>query len=136
MRIVLDTNIYIAAYLSKGLASQILELGHERKAKLYISPEILSELERKLKDKFKLGTHEVMEFLDLVKKATHKVSPKRKIEVVKDDPDDNIVLECALESKAKIIVSMDRHLIKLKKYKDIAVVHPKTLSWIIPNLLH
>jgi len=113
MRIVLDTNIYISAYLSKGLASQLLELGYNKKTKLYISPEILAELEQKLKDKFKLDSHEIREFLSLVKKATKKVVPKQKVNIVKNDPDDNIILECALESNAKIIVSMDKHLIKL-----------------------
>jgi len=136
MKIVLDTNIYISAYLSKGLASQILELGHEGRVTLCISPEILNELKRKLKNKFNLNATEVSEFLDLVRMASTQVRPKQKVKVIKDDPDDNIILECAIESGSKLIVSMDRHLVKLKRYKDIAIVHPKTLSWIIPNLLH
>jgi len=34
-----------------------------------------------------------------------------------------------------LIVSMDKHLIKLKSYKGTGIVHPKTLTWIIPKLL-
>lgn len=135
MKIVLDTNIYIAAYLGKGLASQILELGYAGKASLYISPEILNELKFKLKNKFKLTDAEAKEFLSLVKSATKRVKPKQKLKAIKVDPDDNKIIECAVVSESKLIVSMDKHLIKLKRYKDIAVVHPKTLTWILPDLL-
>jgi hypothetical protein len=53
------------------------------------------------------------------------VYPKQKIYII-SDPKDNIFLECAVESKAKFIVSGDNHLLELKEYRDIKIVTAKT----------
>jgi len=52
------------------------------------------------------------------------VEPKKKISVVKDDPDDNKIIECAIEAKADYIISQDKHLLKLKSYKNIKIITP------------
>ncbi|WP_425274152.1 PIN domain-containing protein [Thermoanaerobacter siderophilus] len=48
--------------------------------------------------------------------------PKQKIEVIKEDPKDNIFLECALEGSCDFIVTGDNHLLQLKEYKNIKIV--------------
>ena len=135
MRIVLDTNVYIAAFLSKGLASKILLLGEKGRVSLYISPDIFKEIQDKLATKFKVGKKDIEEFSYLVRNSTKPIYPKKKINFVKIDPDDNIVLECASSANANLIVSMDKHLLKLKSFERIGIVHPKTLTWILPKLL-
>jgi putative PIN family toxin of toxin-antitoxin system len=135
MKFVLDTSVYIAAFLNKGLASNILLLGKQGAVKLYISPEIQEEVEEILAWKFKVDNYQIMVFMDLVLKSTKKVIPQQVLNVIKADPDDNKILECTVEAQADLIISMDKHLIKLKKYKRIGIVHPKTLTWIIPKLL-
>ena len=83
MLLVLDTNIYISAFLSKGLASEILQLGYKQKVELYISPKIIQELRQKLKNKFKLSQGDVNEFVGLVRQATTTVKPTKKVNVIK-----------------------------------------------------
>jgi predicted nucleic acid-binding protein len=46
------------------------------------------------------------------------------IEVIHDDPPDNRILECAIAGQADLIVSGDRHLLKLKSYQGIPIVRP------------
>ena len=135
MRIVLDSNIYIAAFLAKGLASDILKLGYKGEIEIFTSEEILDEVKDKLVNKGKLEKIYVEQLLLQVKKSIKIVKPIKRLDVVKEDPDDNKILECAVESEANLIVSMDKHLIKLKSYKGTGIVHPKTLTWIIPKLL-
>jgi len=51
--------------------------------------------------------------------------PKRKVNVVKQDPDDNKFIEAALEGEADYIVTQDRHLLKLKEFEGIKIVTPE-----------
>lgn len=135
MKIVLDSNIYIAAFLAKGLTSDIIKLGEKGELEIYTSDEILSELKNKLINKAKIEEFIVNQLLNHLQRSFKKVKPTKKLNVVKSDSDDNKILECAVEAQANLIVSMDKHLIKLKSYKGIGIVHPKTLTWILPKLL-
>jgi len=134
MRLVLDTNVYIAAFLNKGLASDILVLSQRGKVKLFVSHPIIKELEQKLQEKFGIDQKTCGEYVDLILQVATLVKPVKKISVIMADPADNVVLECATKAKAGLIISMDKHLLKIKSYKNIGIVHPKTLTWIIPNL--
>lgn len=42
-----------------------------------------------------------------------------------DDPDDDKFIECALAGNCKIIISGDKHLLKLSKYRGVAVLVPR-----------
>jgi putative PIN family toxin of toxin-antitoxin system len=135
MKIVLDSNVYIAAFLAKGLASDILKFGEKGKIEIYTSREILDEVKEKLVSKGKLDEVFVKQLLSHIEKSLKIVKLKRKLNVVKEDPDDNKILECAIVAGANLIVTMDKHLLKLKSYENIGIVHPKTLTWIIPKLI-
>jgi len=52
------------------------------------------------------------------------VNPAIRVDVVTADPNDNIILECALESKADIIVSGDQHLLAVIEFKGMRIVSP------------
>lgn len=134
MRVVLDTNVLIAAALKGGLADQILRLATSRQLSLIISQEILEELSEKLLSKFTWKDGEVSLYIETLKEISEIVSPSKKLDVISKDPDDNKILEAALEGRAELIVSIDQDLLKLKKYKDIGIIHPKTLTWILPKL--
>jgi hypothetical protein len=51
--------------------------------------------------------------------------PKEKIAIIRDDPADNKVLECAIAAGAKFIITGDKHLLKLKKFKGISIITAK-----------
>ena len=52
------------------------------------------------------------------------VSPQVTLEVIKKDPDDDRVLECAVSGDASYIVTGDRHLLELKEYQHIVILEP------------
>ncbi|MBS3100744.1 putative toxin-antitoxin system toxin component, PIN family [Candidatus Woesearchaeota archaeon] len=52
------------------------------------------------------------------------VEPSVKLDIVKDDSNDNKVLECAKEGKVDYIITNDGHLLKLKEFEGIKIVTP------------
>ena len=53
------------------------------------------------------------------------VNPRERICMLKDDPGDDIFLECATAGECEFIISGDQHLLKLKQYKNIKVITAK-----------
>ena len=134
MRIVLDTNIYIAAALQGELSENIIQITTTQKAfTLLVSKEILTELQEKLLNKFKWLKKDIDRFLFNIIQNADIIEVVETVELVKRDPKDNKILECALSGKADLIVTADQDLIKIKTFKGIGIVHPKTLSWIFPK---
>ena len=74
---------------------------------------------------FNLEKQEIEDIVDAIALFTHIVEPKEKVDVIKEDPDDDRVLECALACKAKYIVSQDKHLRKLGKFRGIEILSPE-----------
>ncbi len=52
---------------------------------------------------------------------TKPVRVSNRVFVVKDDPDDDKFIECALECNAEFIISGDKHLLKLKNMKVLVL---------------
>ena len=133
MRIVFDTNVYIAAALRGGFAEDIIALADKDVVTLLTSNEILSELEEKLLSKFNFSKEQVDFTIKRIKKLSTIINPTDKISKIQRDPQDNKILECALAGKADLIVSSDQDLIQLKIYAGIPIIHPKTLSYTFPE---
>ena len=72
-----------------------------------------------------METEEIHYWESLVPKKSELVVPNKKIEIVKDDPDDNKFIETALEGKAEYIVTQDKHLLKIKEFKGIKIITPE-----------
>ena len=134
MRIVLDTNIYISAAITSGFSQDILELAATTDLiTLLTSDQILDEFREKLLSKFKRSENVVDVFIRKIRKNAEVIEITEQISIVTRDPDDNKILECALSGGADLIVTADQDLIRLKTFKGIGIVHPKTLSWILPT---
>ena len=133
LRVVLDANIYIAALLKPGLADQILERASQNELTIIASSNILEETKTKLVEKFHFPASEVNSFVSEIKLIAIIVRPKKHLQIVKDDPADNKILEAAIEGKADLIVTMDKHLLKLKKIQNIPILHLRTLTWLLPK---
>ncbi|SRR6266568_2701250 len=133
MRVVFDTNIYIAAALRGGFAEDIIALADKGAIILLISNEIISELESKLISKFDFSKEQINFIIRRIKKLSVIIQPAEKIIQIQRDPDDNKILECAVAGKADLIVSADQDLIQLKEYNGIPIIHPKTLSYTFPE---
>lgn len=124
-KVVLDTNVLISG-LWRGVPGDVLEEWKRGKFILLISSPILNEyltvLSRFIKDP-KL----IAEWAALLtaKGRSEWVNPKKTLLVISEDPSDNRFLECAVEGKADVIVSGDKHLLDLKFYKDIPILTPR-----------
>lgn len=135
LKIVFDTNIYISAFLKSGFSRELFNLAVQKKIKLFSSSDILLELENKLQKKFQVEDNDIKIFIAIISQVAEIVKPEKKLKIVKTDPKDNIILECAVAAGAYLIITFDKHLLKLKKHQKIGIVHPKTLRWIMPDIL-
>jgi putative PIN family toxin of toxin-antitoxin system len=133
MRIVFDTNIFIAAALKGGFSENIMEMAAARIVMLITSEEILAELKQKLLAKFYWRENEADFFISYIRKISEIIPISETVSVISRDPDDNKILACAKEGKANLIVSADQDLIKLKVFEGVAIIHPKTLSYTFPK---
>jgi putative PIN family toxin of toxin-antitoxin system len=123
IRVVLDTNILISAILFGGKPRRILELAFRGEIQVCISEPILEELKAVLlRPKFGFSLEVVQTILTELIGLADFVYPSQKIEVVAEDPDDNRIMECALESRADFIVTGDSHLLNLKSFEDILII--------------
>ncbi len=126
LKFVFDTNVFVSALMSKR-GNPALLLDRVRKSyTLFISKDILSELKDVIsRDKFGYTEEEVNTFLEAIISFSDVVNPDIKIDAIKADPDDNMILECAVTSGASYIVSGDKHLLDLIEYGKIKIIKPK-----------
>lgn len=129
MRLVLDTNVVISAALWGGIPRQLLETAYKDHTFCF-SLSMLAELDRVLwYPKFakrittlRLSPEELLE--SLTEYALVMKDPSE-LNVIVEDPADNKFLACAVACGARLIISGDDHLLKLKVYKQIPIVEPK-----------
>ena len=131
LRIVFDSNVYISALLFKGIPGNILEMAHKDKIVLIVSDEIIAETERILEDKFKWPKHNIDKFKRRLSGISENIKPGIKLDIIRERESDNRILECAISGNANLIVSGDKHLLKLKSYKNIPIVRPKYLTYLV-----
>jgi uncharacterized protein len=133
IKVVLDTNVLISGLLSPaGKLSLIHRLIFDKKIALFISDSILDETIRvlgyprivKLMKKNNLTLEKTRNALGKLKKIATQTPDKIKIDVIKNDPSDNIILECALEGRVDYIISGDSHLKDLEIFQNIKIVNP------------
>lgn len=133
MKVVFDTNILIAAALKGGFSEDLLKMASTQTIVLICSEAILAELYQKMTTKFEWDPGQADFFISTIKEISEIVEIKQPVTKINSDPDDNKILECALAGQADLIVSSDQHLIKLKNWQGIGIVHPNTLNWIFPE---
>ena len=122
IRVVADTNIYISALMFHGLPGTFLDFAFRRAFTLVSSRAILDELDEKLRGKFAVRDDDARIIRTRLEGISDRSEPDFVLQVVTDDPDDNRVLECAIQGNANVIVSGDRHLLRLNSYKGISIL--------------
>jgi uncharacterized protein len=124
-RIVLDTNVLISAILFGGLPREVLELVISGEIDCSLSLSILDELRDVLRrPKFGFSVEQSLQVLEELHAVCDVTYPVERIHLLDSDPDDNMILECAIASKAQFIVSGDRHLLDLTQYRGVLIVKP------------
>ena len=124
--VVVDTNVFVSAFLFGGIPGRLIELWKSRKIKPYLSSEIITELLRVLAyPKFELTEEEIQYLLYFeILPYCKVVQTESGSIIIKADPSDDKFLRCCGATKAKVLISGDRHLLKLRKYKNTLVLTP------------
>jgi putative PIN family toxin of toxin-antitoxin system len=133
LKLVPDTGFYIAAALQNGYARSYL-VGRGSKFltySLYTSEAILLEVQNVLETRFQFDRPKVVTALLQIRRVTTVVYPTYTLDVVRD-PDDNKILECALEAGANLVVAFDKDLLDMKEFQDIKIIHPSQLQYLFP----
>ena len=121
-----DTNVLLSATLWDGSVSQKVLLEYiQRDVKIYSSPEILAEYQKVLKRDFEFADEEIGAILGSVMFFLNLIEPSEKVTIVKKDPDDNKIIECAIASKSQYIITYDKELLKIKEYQGIKIITPE-----------
>ena len=125
IRAVLDTNVLVSAFARpRGRVAPLWRAAQTRRYRLLLSPAIVREVARVLREDFLWEASHVLHQLKRLSKKGEIIIPKVTVDIIHDDPADNRILECGIAGHADVIVSGDRHLLKLKSYKGIPVVRP------------
>jgi len=126
MNIVLDTNALLSATLwTNSEAQKLLFHLMNINANLYISMPIILEYQKILQRDFKFTEQEISEATTKVLTVFQMVTPKEKIDIVKNDATDNKIIECAICANAQYIITYDKHLLNIKKFRNTQIIQPK-----------
>ena len=122
MKVVFDTNIYISAFVIPGGNAEKAYLhAIEGDFELCTSVAILTELARKLDEKFGWGKREIAQLITSISNVATVLKTAPWLKVLSDDPD-NRILECALKAEANFLVTGDKHLLKLRSYENCKII--------------
>ena len=129
MRVVFDTNVLIAAFLTEGVCSKLLIRARRGECDLFLSDEIIREFKKNLQTKFFFSTSEINEacavLLEAAEDTVQKVNP---IPPICRDPTDDKILACAKQTGADYLVTGDQDLLAIKRHDRTRIVTPRTFE--------
>lgn len=133
MKIVLDSNVIVAAYAGRGLCNSLFELcldGHS----IIISDFILDEVCRTLNTTLKMPVKNVRIIIDYLKEICILSGYEKLKESVCRDKNDNEIIALAIKNSAEYLISGDNDLLLLKKYKNVRIVSPRDFWKIVKDI--
>ncbi len=132
MRVVFDTNVLISATLWDGsVAQKLLFKLLQPSSRIFSSVEILSEYQKVLNRDFDYSGSEITYILEKILSFVTLIKPVAKVNVVKENPDDNKIIECALASSSEYVITYDKHLLNLKEFQGIKIATPEEFLRVI-----
>lgn len=123
-RVTLDSNVYISALNFGGKPLQVLELARARQIENAISNAIITETSRILYTKLYWEPGDIQDAIEQILDFSTYVHADYTVNVVPQDPDDNRVIECALNAGSETIVTGDTDLLVLGNFRGIRLVKP------------
>ena len=140
MKLTLDTNVLVSAFVSKQghpgkLIDVILAFPEIR---LALSEPILLEfrdvmMREEVRERFGYSAKEVESFVEDLRRVSNMVTVKSRLMVVKEDHKDDIVINTAIDANSDFIVSGDSHLQKMKRFRRIKIVNPRQMIEMISS---
>lgn len=131
MRILLDTNVLVAAFATRGLCEDVFQIvlaEHQ----LLVSDTILDEFKRVLRNKLRMPVRQIEEVVSFVSEQSEVISPGAPAGWPEDDPDDRWVVAAALDGQAELVISGDKGLLNASQAEKLRIVTPRGF-W---DLLH
>jgi putative PIN family toxin of toxin-antitoxin system len=125
-RVVIDTNVFVLSFFG-GNPRRIVDLWKTGKLTLCLTRGIIDEYVEVLNRLGLEGEHELKELLGLFAQGFNCIFTAKtpKVKVVKEDPDDDKFIECAVALKAQCIISGDKALLAVKNYVGIKILNPR-----------
>jgi len=132
MKIVLDANIFVSSFFWGGNPRSVIERVIEGLDELFISKEILDELESVLgRPKFHADKEKIAYLINSIEEIGNKIIPQNRIKNGSRDKTDNKYIECGTSADVDYILSGDIHLLELKEYGNIKIITVKDYLEII-----
>jgi putative PIN family toxin of toxin-antitoxin system len=132
LKIVLDANIFVSSFLWGGNPRLVFERVVEGMDELFITKEILEEIESVMgRPKFHTDKEKIAYFINSIEEIGNRIVSKRKIQNGSRDKTDNKYIECGITANVDYIISGDIHLLELKKYENIKIVTAKDYLGIV-----
>lgn len=122
--VTLDSNIYVSAFEFGGICARLIGMARAGEFRVDVSEPIISEVITVLREDFQWEPYRLHDARQRMMALGNTVTPTQALEVVKDDPDDDRVLECALEARSDYIVTRDKDLLRVKEYRGVSIVSP------------
>jgi putative PIN family toxin of toxin-antitoxin system len=126
VKVVLDTNVFVSGVFFGGPPHKILEAWRDGKIQLLLSPAILEEYQRVMRElAVQFPEIKVEALIDFMIVHSEIILPPTLPPVIQVDPSDDKFLECAVAGKAICIVTGDKHLLKLLEFNGISILKPR-----------
>jgi len=126
VKAVFDTNVLIAALLTEGLCSGLLIRARKHNFDLVLCDNIIRKFKGILTKKFKVSSSDISEITSIIIEASSEILHKTaSAPRICRDPNDDMIIACALDADADYIVTGDEDLLILKRYKNILIINPR-----------
>lgn len=129
LRVVVDTNLFVSSLLNRqGAPARVIDAWRNRNYLLVVSEAIITEIGRVIRSpgiqsKYSILDQDIEALLVLLNQEALVVAGHADVTgAVPDDPQDEIFLACALDGKADLIISGDKHLLNLQDYQNIPIL--------------
>jgi uncharacterized protein len=119
MSVVLDSNLWISAFIFRG---RPLQMVLDRLVDLAVSQSIIDETLRVMNDKFHAKPIVLESALFIMTTSARMVEPVIQVKAVRDDPNDDHVVSCAIAAGAEAIITGDKHLLRMSSYEGIKML--------------
>jgi uncharacterized protein len=130
IKVVLDTNVYVSALVSSsGPCVWIVDRWLDGQLAVFTSGAIIDEIERvinypRIAKRHGLNEEEIAQYIKFLKFFSIQTPGKIEVDVIREDPSDNMFLSCAIEAKADFLISGDPHIHRLETYDDVRILTP------------
>lgn len=133
MKLVLDTNVIISAFATRGLCAEVFEVCLSEHT-IILSEHILAEVANALIKKIHVPEIIQQNIVEYLKEIATIVVPEKFSKNISRDKNDDVIIGTAIAGKAKFLITGDADLLSLKSYQNIKIVTPREFWRIMRKL--